>query len=243
VYQIKYRFGVNACCGPGQDPYPLYGRAYVWNTACGSDTSEAILFEMDNQGPQGGPILAAGGAPGQTSAASITLNGSVPSDAAGVSAEILTETLDDPVLVEGQIDPDESTFSITLPLEPGENVVTLYAQDLLGNRSTEDIDLRIFRVAGTTYSIPKPFAPGDEFVLARPEGWDTVALEIFNLEGERVRSWSHKGTPLFIVRQEWDGRNGDGAGVRRGPYFLRIRTRAAGSGVEHEEVRAFVFTR
>ncbi len=243
VYQIKYTFGVNACCEEGKDPYPLFGYAYVWNTGCGADTSETLLFEMDNEGPTGGPLLDAA-APGQTSRESISLSGTVPSDASGIRASIATETLDDPVIADGDIDQEAGTFSITLPLEPGENVVTITATDQLGNESTDELEFSVFRVSGTTYSIPKPFAPGDEFVLSSLDGWSSVEMEIYNLEGDRVQSTSMVGSPtLFIARWDWNGRNGEGVDVRRGPYLLRIRTRGPEGGAEHEEVRAFVFTR
>lgn len=243
VYQLKYTFGVNACCEEGKAPYPLYGYTYVWNTGCGADTSEALLFEMDNDGPAGGPLLD-DDAPDQTSRESITLTGTVPGDASGLRASIATETLEDPVTAEGEVDQGADTFSITLPLEPGENVVTLTATDQLGNGSTDELEFSIFRVSGTTYSIPKPFAPGDEFVLSSLDGWSSVEMEIYNLEGGRVQSRSLSGNPtLFIARWAWDGRNGEGADVRRGPYLLRIRTRDPQGGAEQEEVRAFVFTR
>jgi len=242
VYQLDYTFGINACCDEGQDPYPLLGRVFVKDNGCGRDTTPPLYFEMDNEGPEGGPQLT-GSTPQQTAEAQLTLTGSVPEGASGVTATIATDVLEDPVIVSADADQDLN-FSFLLPLEEGQNVVTLVATDVLGNPSTESLEFAIFRVAALLVTVPKPFVPGDEFVLAGPDGWESIDLQIYNLEGSRIRSWSYQGSPtLYHVNQAWDGRNADGVDVRRGAYLLRIRTVSAGTRSEKEEVRAFVFKR
>lgn len=242
VYQLAYNFGVNACCEAGQDPYPLVGRVFVKDNGCGRDTTPPLYFEMDNEGPEGGPQLT-GPTPHQTAEAQLTVSGTVPEGATGVTASILTETLEDPVIVSAEADQDLN-FTLVLPLEEGQNVVTMVATDALGNPSTETLELVIFRVATLLINLPKPFAPGDEIILAGPEGWESIDLQIYNLEGSQIRSWSYQGNPiLYHVNQTWDGRNADGIDVRRGAYLLRIRTVSAASRSEKEEVRAFVFKR
>ena len=87
--------------------------------------------------------------------------------------------------------------------------------------------------------MPKPFYAGDAFDLADADGWSVVDLEIYNLEGDRVRSFRSEGNVLHFSAQ-WDGRNGDGVKVKAGPYLVRIRT-TRHSGATQEEIRAFVF--
>ena len=95
----------------------------------------------------------------------------------------------------------------------------------------------------SSFEVPKPFHPGDRFVVRSRNGWSRFTADVFNLQGDRVKTWELQGQSL-IYRADlvWDGRTSGGASVDPGPYLLHVRaTRAAGG--EREEVKAFVFQR
>jgi hypothetical protein len=55
-----------------------------------------------------------------------------------------------------------------------------------------------------------------------------VRLEIYNLIGQRVRSWPASWIEAGFHEQQWDGRNGAGLPVTSGEYFLRVSAQSAG---------------
>jgi len=65
------------------------------------------------------------------------------------------------------------------------------------------------------------------FRLARPE---VVTLEIYSVEGKRVRTLIREPRPAGSYRLAWDGSDESGADVSSGLYFVRFST-----GARHEE--------
>jgi hypothetical protein len=239
TYGVSYPFGIDACCAEGKDPYPLPVPIMVRDTGCGCGTV-TLLLEMDNEGPAGSPSFAPA-PPAAVDEASLTISGEAPEGSADVLIEITHAAMDSVTIVTLTVDGTRA-FSGTVPLLAGSNLLVAYGRDIIGNRSDPSQECEVYRVAAPAFEIPKPFRRNDEFVFVNPDGWSSLMVEIYNLEGDLVWSRSHEEGPYVRLPVQWDGRNGAGENVRQGPYLLRIRHSDAG-GRKAEEVRAFVYKR
>jgi hypothetical protein len=242
VYSVFYSFGVDACCPDGQDPYPLPATITVREReGCGTGTV-TLWLAMDNEGPAGSPLVSPEPA-AQTTAASLTVSGTAPAGSEDVLVVVDHVDADSVTAVAGVALDTELAFEATVPLLAGTNQLVAYGRDAVGNRSAPSPTAIIWRITDSaTLMIPKPFHPGDEFRFEDLSLWSRLRFEIYNLEGDRIRSWHFHGEAGYSFAAAWDGRNGRGVDVRQGPYLLRVeRTNAAGRTVE--EVKAFVFQR
>ena len=238
TYSIAYGVSDEACCEEGVEPYPLPVTIQVTDRACGS-ASAVLWFEFDNEGPAAAPTLDAA-PPAAVSATRLAVSGRLPAGAVDavlsmfhVEADSTTE-----VLVAADT---LGRFSGEVPLLSGENRLTVYGRDAIGNRSPASTVHKVWRTTQATLEIPKPFHPGDQFLLEQPAGWSSIELALYNLEGDLIRLWRGEG-PLVHFQAPWDGRNGRGEMVKSGPYLLRIRT-SGPAGQAAEEVKAIVFQR
>jgi len=242
TYEINYRLSRTAW--PQDDPRPKYPVPVLIegsDTQCGVEYA-TLFFEMDITGPAGAPLFAPQ-LPVHTVSSLLPVAGVAP------------EESEDLLLVVKHLDaenPDSTTrvvldvdanwhFSGQVALAPGNNKLTAYGRDLVGNPSTPAVST-VKYVAAQAISIPQPFRPGEAFVFDAPGGWSRIEVEIYNLEGDRIRSWTHQGAGglLYEVTIEWDGRNGNGELVRQGPYLLRYRMADGAGRTAMEEVKAFV---
>ncbi|MBM3316270.1 MAG: hypothetical protein FJY75_00315 [Candidatus Eisenbacteria bacterium] len=241
VYRIFYEFSLDACCAPGQAPYPLPVGITVQDPGCGRAQTIAWV-EMDNEGPAGSPLLDAA-PPEATAASSVTLSGRAPEGSWTLLAVVDHATADSLTTIEDPLLEADGAFSVSLPLLAGENRITLYGADPVGNRSAPTPTYRLQRIVGARrVTVPKPFHAGDAFSVESAAGLSAAELELYNLEGDLIRRWAFDGGPRLFFSAPWDGRNGRGEPVRQGAYLLRIETRdAAGRG--DREVRAVVFQR
>jgi hypothetical protein len=82
-------------------------------------------------------------------------------------------------------------------------------------------------------SAPNPFNPTTRIAFDLPAA-ESVALEIYNLRGQRVRSLQNgelaSGNHVFV----WNGTDDDGASVASGTYLLRLR---AGARQENQKLQ------
>jgi hypothetical protein len=74
---------------------------------------------------------------------------------------------------------------------------------------------------------PNPFNPETMLRFGLPvRSW--VQLEIFNLIGQRVRSWPASWMEVGFHEQQWNALNDAGLPVGSGEYFLRVSAESAG---------------
>jgi hypothetical protein len=240
TYGIMYRLSTEACCDPGQSRYPLPVRITVSDTGCGLD-STSVLLEMDVDGPEGSPRLDPVGA--DAVADTVVVSGLAPAGSADALARVEHADADSTSSVALALDAG-LRFRGAVPVLPGVNRLTVYGRDGVGNLSSPSAVREITRVTEEwTFRIPKPFRPGNRFVLESRRGWSHLSAAVFSLEGDRLRAWEEPGQPLsYHADLAWDGRTPTGEAARPGPYLLRIRVTEARGGVT-EEVRAFVLQR
>jgi len=74
-------------------------------------------------------------------------------------------------------------------------------------------------------SYPNPFATAANLEVSLPVAPGPVAVRIFNLLGEEIRTFNHAPNAPGILRFQWDGRDAQGALVPSGIYFCRLETR------------------
>jgi hypothetical protein len=241
TYGIIYNFSLNACCDEGDATYPLPVKIAVTDTGCGL-SSTTVLLEMDNEGPAGSPVLNPA-PPSSADAATLALRGTAP--AGSFDALVKVEHLDADSSDTIALALDEGLgFQGTVNLLPGTNRIVAYGRDAVGNLSNASLTYDVELVTEAwVFELPKPMRPGDSIELASRAGWSRVTATLFNLQGDRVRTWEEQGQPLlYRASFVWDGRNGDGKAVDPGPYLLHVRGTDAGGG-KREEVKALVFQR
>jgi fibronectin type 3 domain-containing protein len=68
---------------------------------------------------------------------------------------------------------------------------------------------------------PNPFNPVTEIQFAIPEAGN-VRLEVYNLQGQLVKTLVNEARPVGFYSVTWDGTNNNGAQVASGVYFYRI---------------------
>ncbi|MCK4413662.1 MAG: hypothetical protein KAY32_08965 [Candidatus Eisenbacteria sp.] len=242
TYWFQYKFRDDACCDEGIDPYDLYAHVTVTDhDGCGTGTV-SLRLAMDNEGPAQAPSLVPE-PPSEVAGDTLAVSGyASPDDAVDVLLTVEHEGADSTSSYPGLTIAPSGAFSGGVRLLPGVNRLVAYARDVVGNRSPASTEFAIYYVTeAVEITIPKPFYPGDAFELTDAAGWSAVEIEIYNLEGDRIRSFRCEGSVLHFVAQ-WDGHNGRGTRVRPGPYLVRIRTTRP-SGSTQEEIRAFVFQR
>jgi len=108
------------------------------------------------------------------------------------------------------------TLEREVALVPGLNVFTATAVDGADNVSPPSNEVRVTFEDETGLFIPVPFHPNDVFGLNLAEAAAEATLRIFDMTGELVVKLEHN----FAARNyvfHWDGLNGDGIDVKRGP--------------------------
>jgi flagellar hook assembly protein FlgD len=107
-------------------------------------------------------------------------------------------------------------FAQPIPLVEGVNVLTSTAVDEAFNESGPSNQVVVEFVGGSGLFIPAPFGPNDEFHLNLGDAADRATLRVYDLSGELVVSLASDLSArnyAFV----WDGRNGDGDDVKKGP--------------------------
>lgn len=243
TYGLNYDFSVDAWReDSGRDPYPLTGMIIVGDMGCRRDTS-TIAFEMDIWGPET-PVAFSPTPPTESADDHVLISGTAGTDASDVLLRIEHSDADSTTRKVVTLDEGSLDFSVEVPLLPGHNILSGFARDEIGNLSETSGEYDIFRFEGNLLEIPKPLRLGEAFTLASPVGWSKVETEIYNLEGDRIRTWVHEDAALLrYLNIPWDGLNGAGQPVKQGPYLVRFRMTDASGNPEQEEVRAFVFKR
>jgi hypothetical protein len=74
-------------------------------------------------------------------------------------------------------------------------------------------------------NVPNPFNAETEIRFSIPVGVSAVAaeLDLLNLAGQRLRSWSFEGLTPGDQAVVWDGRDNDGRPAASGVYLCRLQ--------------------
>ncbi len=122
--------------------------------------------------------------------------------------------------------PLKCTYSLTsYELEPGSNYFTIYTMDPSGNRDTLDVRIYLSRRAEFVDHLPYPIPFKSSIAIKTkyisPVNDATATLEIYNLQGQKIRSINQ---PLRINEDViyWDGNDEDGNLVPQGIYLYKI---------------------
>jgi hypothetical protein len=109
-----------------------------------------------------------------------------------------------------------SELNVRVPLELGSNIFTATALDAARNESPHSnaVEVVFDDVAGLY--IPAPFRPGDEFHLNLARNARRVTLRLYDLGGDLVVALD-KLTVDKNYAFDWDGTNGNGETVKKGP--------------------------
>jgi hypothetical protein len=241
TYRMDYRFGESAV--RDEDPkigLPIRITLNDQNDGCNDDTA-ILLIEMDNDAPASSPLLSSD-KPNKTTDSTLVISGTVDLDV----VDVLVKVVYSPDSSRAAVLPivDQAFSGISPPLIPGENQITVYARDEVGNRSHSYERFTTFLVTDDTVVIPKPYRSGDKIEINSIIEWSRLEVTIFNLEGDEIDSWSYSGfSTEHGISLQWDGTNQHGDLVHTGPYLLRIQAKDASGNTQKEEVKAFVFTR
>jgi flagellar hook assembly protein FlgD len=111
-----------------------------------------------------------------------------------------------------------------VPLVPEQNILMATSVDLSGNESRPSNEVRVYYEQGSGLFIPAPFRPGDRFTVNLTRDASEVTLRIFDLAGDVVIVLTDS-TPGRDFAFEWDGLNGDGVAVKKGPLVAVVELR------------------
>jgi hypothetical protein len=126
-------------------------------------------------------------------------------------------------------------------LTPDDNIFTAIALDEAGNTSAPSNAVTVVYDAATSVYIPQPFGPNDSFQINLGGEEARITLKIFDLGGDLV--YAHRDyTPGSNIEIQWDGLNGEGEEVKRGPLVLVVRV-AFDNGNENTFRELFLFKR
>jgi CSLREA domain-containing protein len=130
----------------------------------------------------------------------------------------------------------DSTGSFNVPVSglSGSDFVTAIATDTLGSSSAfalnrqvdsptsaEDPLAHLPKRFGLEPNYPNPFNPSTEIRFSLPRACQ-AKLDVYNLQGELVRSLVNQNLPSGTYSISWNGRTGSGQRVASGVYFYRL---------------------
>ena len=126
-------------------------------------------------------------------------------------------------------------------LVPGGNDIYAIAVDAAGNASAPSNVITIELDASPGLRIPQPFYSDDVFLLNLGQTASSVTIRVYDIGGKLVRVLRNS-LPGSNISISWDGKNGDGDTVQKGPLVAvgKIRYESGGSEVFRE---IFLFER
>lgn len=112
-----------------------------------------------------------------------------------------------------------ASFTRTMTLTPGRNEFTAVLRDAAFNASAPSNTVVVnFNTAAGLY-VPVPFPAGGSFAVNTARNADRVSLRVFDLIGNVVIEFERDDDATSYAFA-WDGRNGSGITVRRGPLVV-----------------------
>jgi len=122
-------------------------------------------------------------------------------------------------------------FPYTITLVPGNNMIYAVGFDAVGNASGQSnvISVVLDRSPGLLISVP--FLPNDAFLLNLSKPASTVSLRVYDMAGGLVQVLNSTSVGTNIALP-WDGRNGNGEGVMKGPLVAVVKIQYQDGGSE-----------
>lgn len=208
-----YLFRVRAVDGPGQE------------------TLKGLNLTFDATAPAA-PVLDARGAVSHSP--QILLDGNVGGTLADVLRIYRNGALADSVYpnIEGQ-------WPHLFSLDQGPNEIYATLVDGAGNASAPSNTINVEFDPSAGLYIPQPFRPGDSFQFNASDAGFGVTLRLYDMGGHLVRVFTERWTGEF-VSFSWDGLNGGGEEVHKGPLVAVAYIDASeGSGEVLREIFLF----
>jgi flagellar hook assembly protein FlgD len=116
----------------------------------------------------------------------------------------------------------QQSLSEEILLNEGENVITAIAVDEAENTSIPSNAITIVYDATESVFIPQPFRSNDSFQINLSGKTASITLKIFDMGGDLV--YAHRDYTLGSnIDIQWNGRNGEGEEVKRGPLVIVVR--------------------
>jgi hypothetical protein len=116
-----------------------------------------------------------------------------------------------------------------LTLVPGLNGIWAIVVDDAGNASVQSNTVEVTFDPSAGLYIPQPFRPGDAFQMNVSGAEGSVTVRIYDLGGHLVRVLEERSAGEF-VSLIWNGKNGDGEAVKKGPLVAVAREESASGG-------------
>jgi len=113
----------------------------------------------------------------------------------------------------------DDSFEQIVPLQSGVNVFTATAVDQAKNESPPSNEVRVTLDETSGLFLPTPFRPNDEFHLNFAAEVSEAKLRLYDLAGELVVVLEQTG-PGQSFAFPWDGKNGSGEDVKKGPLVV-----------------------
>jgi hypothetical protein len=174
----------------------------------GQETLKGLNITLDATAP-GAPVLDT--PPAVSHSARILLDGTVGGTLADVLRIYRNGALADSVFanIEGQ-------WPYPFELEQGPNEIYATLVDGAGNASAPSNTIHVEFDPSVGLYVPQPFHPGDSFQFNVSDAGFGVTLRLYDMGGHLVRIFSERWSGEF-VSFPWDGLNGDGEKVHKGP--------------------------
>ena len=133
----------------------------------------------------------------------------------------------------------EGEWPHTVALEPGLNRIWAVMADGAGNISEPSNTVEVTFDPATGLYIPQPFRPGDAFQVNLAGSAHAVTLRIYDMSGHLVCVLEER-FPADFVSIAWNGLNGDGNGVNKGP-LVAVALVETSDGKKEALRRVFLF--
>jgi flagellar hook assembly protein FlgD len=118
----------------------------------------------------------------------------------------------------------DQSFVRDVPLHSGLNVLTATAVDLTKNESQHSNEVRVTLDETSGLFFPTPFRPNDQFQVNVSRESTGAKVRLFDLAGELV-AVLEDAVPGRNFAFPWDGKNGSGDDVKKGPLVVVAEVR------------------
>jgi hypothetical protein len=124
-----------------------------------------------------------------------------------------------------------------MTLVPGVNRIRALIADAAGNAGPPSNSIEVTFDPSAGLYVPQPFRAGDEFQMNVTETGQPVTVRIYDMGGHLVRVLEERAAAEF-VSIPWDGLNGDGREVKKGPL---VAVAYVGSATGSDDVIRKIF--
>ncbi len=199
----------------------------------GQQRLQSFAITLDSSAP-GAPILDEPS--GASHSPEYLLDGTVSGSVADVMRiyrnDVLADTLFPNV-------PDQWPHVTTLV--PGLNRIHALLVDAAGNASAPSNTIEVTFDPSAGLYVPQPFHAGDDFQMNITETGQSVTVRIYDMGGHLVRVLEERAAAEF-VSIPWDGLNGDGKEVKKGP-LVAVAYLGSATGSDDVIRKIFLFER